>query len=506
MMGLTWYVLGLLTVASVVVLKDYSGRYRFDWIAWGGLVTGIFTVLFGIAWAVGSVLEGVPRAASMGILLFGIGGTVMVVLTTRYISTRLEKIQKRAPEAQAPVEMQAPKMAAVPSRLEERLWSVVRPLAWLSLLAAFAIGLAAPGADFETMVKERFPDRTLEKVNDDPVAFRLEGGDKGQPQYLVIEEGQGYGGPFVVGVRFGEDALVQEVMLLDHKETPAFILKTTEAGFGPQFVGKKVSDDFIVGVDVDAVSGATVSTMAGTQAIRKAAHAAALQYFKLEPTWKSVPWQIGLGEILILIIFVFAFIPRVYRDKPWKYFYMAATIGVVGFYLNASLSIGSFSGLIMGYIPGIKDHFIWWTLTVGTAAAVLILGKNVYCYRICPFQGVQFLLSRISGSRLSLPPALMKRSGLIANFLLWSALMIIFLKDHPALGAYEPFAMMFSLEGVGVQWFILPFSLLGAFFILNYWCRFFCPVGNCLNTAVRLRRKAVKRFSGNDGGQGETDE
>jgi len=505
-MGLTWYVLGLLTVASVVALKHYSDRYRFNWIAWGGLVTGTVTILFGIAWAVGAILEGVPRAASMGILLFGIGGTVLLVLTARYISIRLERIKVEVPEAQIRVKIRAPKMDAVTSRFEERFWKVVRPLAWLSLLAAFAIGLTAPGADYETMVMDRFPGRNIEKVNDDPVAFRLKGRDKEQSQYLVVEEGQGYGGPFVVGVRFAEDALVQEVMLLEHKETPAFIRKTTEAGFGPQFIGKKVSDNFIVGIDVDAVSGATVSTMAGTQAIREAAHAAALQYLKLEPTWKSVPWQLGIGEILIFVIFILAFMPRIYRDKPWKYVYMAATIGVVGFYLNASLSIGSFSGLLMGYIPGIRDHVIWWTLTVGTAAAVLILGKNVYCYRICPFQGVQFLLSRISGSRLSLPPALMKRSGLIANILLWLALMIIFVKGHPALGAYEPFAMMFSLEGVGIQWFILPFSLLGAFFILNYWCRFFCPVGNCLNTAIRLRRKAVKRFSGKDSGQGETDE
>ena len=34
-------------------------------------------ILFSISWSVGSVLEGVPRAASMGLLLFGFSGMVL---------------------------------------------------------------------------------------------------------------------------------------------------------------------------------------------------------------------------------------------------------------------------------------------------------------------------------------------------------------------------------------------------------------------------------------------
>jgi polyferredoxin len=49
--------------------------------------------------------------------------------------------------------------------------------------------------------------------------------------------------------------------------------------------------------------------------------------------------------------------------------------------------------------------------------------------------------------------------------------------------------MMFSLEGLGIQWYILPASLLGAFFVPRFWCRLFCPVGLYLNELVRLRRR-----------------
>ena len=57
--------------------------------------------------------------------------------------------------------------------------------------------------------------------------------------------------------------------------------------FPAQFEGKSVSDDFLPGADIDIVSGATISTMAGTEAIRQAAHIAVTQYFKLEPKWQT---------------------------------------------------------------------------------------------------------------------------------------------------------------------------------------------------------------------------
>ncbi|MBW1750988.1 MAG: hypothetical protein JRJ37_09885, partial [Deltaproteobacteria bacterium] len=121
-----------------------------------------------------------------------------------------------------------------------------------------------------------------------------------------------------------------------------------------------------------------------------------------------------------------------------------------------------------------------------------ISGKNVYCYRICPFFGVEFFLSKISGMRMTPTPTFARNAKLVANSLLWAALMIIFLSRHPALGSYEPFAMMFSLEGIGIQWYILPLALIGSFFMSSFWCRFFCPAGNMLSHLVKFRRFIVK--------------
>ncbi len=90
MMDFTWYFLGLLTTGSTIFLWHFSKRYQLNWLAWSGLTLGIVLILFSIAWAAGSVLEGVPRAASMGILLFGLSGVIILTLTARMIASRKE--------------------------------------------------------------------------------------------------------------------------------------------------------------------------------------------------------------------------------------------------------------------------------------------------------------------------------------------------------------------------------------------------------------------------------
>ena len=74
---------------------------------------------------------------------------------------------------------------------------------------------------------------------------------------MLIQTGQGYGGPFVLGLRIMEDGKIHEVIPFNHKETPAFAKKIEDANYRAQFIGKNVADDFILGVDIDGVSGAT---------------------------------------------------------------------------------------------------------------------------------------------------------------------------------------------------------------------------------------------------------
>ena len=59
-----------------------------------------------------------------------------------------------------------------------------------------------------------------------------------------------------------------------------------------------------------------------------------------------------------------------------------------------------------------------------------------------------------------------------------------------------PVWVSLGLGAVAMLYFtdVLPLSLVGSFFILNFWCRLFCPVGLVLNEGVRQRRSLMKRI------------
>jgi hypothetical protein len=92
MMDLTWYLLGALSCAIVYGLYELSQQQRLKWLDWTALILGTVLILFAIAWSVGAVLEGVPRAGSMGMLLFGLPGIVITTLSLRFIVSRNENM------------------------------------------------------------------------------------------------------------------------------------------------------------------------------------------------------------------------------------------------------------------------------------------------------------------------------------------------------------------------------------------------------------------------------
>jgi hypothetical protein len=85
MMDLTWFILGALTGATLYAMYVLFQNYTSNWLSWSGLGLGAALIFFSIAWGVGAVLEGVPRAGSMGIVLFALPGLGLATVTIKRI-------------------------------------------------------------------------------------------------------------------------------------------------------------------------------------------------------------------------------------------------------------------------------------------------------------------------------------------------------------------------------------------------------------------------------------
>jgi len=95
--------------------------------------------------------------------------------------------------------------------------------------------------------------------------------ENGEPVgFAYVSEGAGFKG--LIKVMIGIDHKTEKITgikILEHSETPNIGTRVEDESFRNQFVGKTVSDPIAIGKDIDAVSGATVSSTAVTEAVRK---------------------------------------------------------------------------------------------------------------------------------------------------------------------------------------------------------------------------------------------
>ncbi|MFC1502878.1 FMN-binding protein [Pseudomonadota bacterium] len=388
---------------------------------------------------------------------------------------------------------------------KSRASKLITLFAWLSLLFAFLVGHFAAKTNYVQLLLKHFPDSTFTHApgnGNGPRAFLRHHEELSEPELILIAEGQGFGGPLSLAVKTtetGSDAYIKEVILLSDRDTPPFIARLTKHQFYREFNNMEVTDNFVLGDDIDGVSGATISSRGVTKAIQNAMHLSAIERLGLEPSWETEKWQFTLNDGLLILLIVAVLYTSYINNKfssKLRLLIPFISLGFIGFYINSSLSIGSLAGLIMGYIPNPKQYPTWWILMGSVLGAILFLGKNIYCNKLCPFSTVQMLLHKISGFKFTVSREVAKHSRRVILFMIWASMMLIFLSHHPAMGSYEPFSMMFSLEGMGMQWYVLPLSLFGALFVPDFWCRLFCPVGFTLNSMVRSRNRVSNKFSG----------
>lgn len=93
--------------------------------------------------------------------------------------------------------------------------------------------------------------------------------------YVFRVSTMGYGGEMILLVGIAREGTLTGIQVLEHQETPGLGSNVTEGTFRSQFVKKPIDDPFEAKKDVQAVTGATISTSAVLRACR-----GAIAYFK----------------------------------------------------------------------------------------------------------------------------------------------------------------------------------------------------------------------------------
>ncbi|MDR1322435.1 MAG: 4Fe-4S binding protein [Gracilibacteraceae bacterium] len=316
--------------------------------------------------------------------------------------------------------------------------------------------------------------------------------------YVGISSHNGYGGPMLVGTIVEPSGKLREPVILSHNETSSFLSRVTGGRYFTQFKDKPVDSIFMLGEDIDAASGATLSSRAVSDGVRESANSIARAAFALNPQQAEIRWQFGPQEIAVALFFAAGFvIYKVKRLRKYRLALLGASVVFLGFWLNRALSVIQFSSILLGYFPSPKTNLLFYILTAGALAPIIFCGKNLYCAFICPFCGLQELANKISGKNIPLTGKMRKWLGILRNALLFFILLCAFVTGRAAAVTYEPFGVAFGLDlkADGYLWYILFAFLALSFFFRRLWCAGFCPAGAMLDFLRMLMIALRKKFA-----------
>ena len=374
-------------------------------------------------------------------------------------------------------------------------------IAMLSLAVAYLYGFSQRGKDALITLHDSFPPGTVfVEQSRNPLVFEvIKPGEGGLPNFVVIAEGHGYGGPLQVASIITPAGVLEKTIVVDNKETPSWFRKVQENNFFNQFTDLLVSAPMLESKGeskgIDMVTGATVSSKAFTTAIRAGSHAVGRQYLNQSIEEQEAEWAFGRNEMILLLLYGIILLGSWKELPKLRYLTLLSGLVFIGFYLSNPITLSNFSALLLGYFKPLKEELFWWLLVGGSLLMALVLGKNLYCSWLCPFGAIQELVAKLGGIGVRLDKKVVRYVKYSSYFLTWLALMVIFTTSNGPLGSYEPFGTIFGYQGVGAQWFILPVVILGSFVLPRFWCRFFCPVGVLLDLTGKIRR-TVNRMTG----------
>ncbi len=207
-----------------------------------------------------------------------------------------------------------------------------------------------------------------------------------------------------------------------------------------------------------------------------------------------------LGALVLILLFQDQLAARPKLYKATRIVFMAATLGFIGLFARAQLSVVH----VVTFATALRTNFQWsfflldpiiFLLWGFVAVAMLFWGRGVFCGWLCPFGALQELLNeaarRLRIRQFEIPWALHERLWIV-KYLVFLAIFALSLNDMKTAfiaAEAEPFKTVVALHFQRAWPFVVfALALLAAgLFVRRFYCRYLCPLGAALAIPARMR-------------------
>jgi NosR/NirI family transcriptional regulator, nitrous oxide reductase regulator len=300
---------------------------------------------------------------------------------------------------------------------------------------------------------------------------------------------KGYGGPIEIIVWIDKNGSVKNLKILNHNESPDYAADIVKDKFLNQFKGKVLNDDFIAGKDIDAVTGATISSRSvafilksGLDNMRKVIPGGAVGKSKGGRLNLDIDFYITVS-IITFLLFTFYF-----KSGLLKYAGLIGSVAYFGFIKARYISLTHLGTLLLGNFPDWKSNLSWYLFIV-SGLVLSFLFRGFYCRAVCPFGGLQVLLNKIFRFNISITPLLAKKLRKIKYILLWILVLLILLLNNANAADYEPFSTVFLRRGNLAARAAALIILILSMFHYRPFCAYFCAPGAFMEILSKTGKK-----------------
>jgi hypothetical protein len=263
------------------------------------------------------------------------------------------------------------------------------------------------------------------------------------------------------------------------KETPSWFNQVKRSKLIDSLTGKNYTDLFVIGQDVNGVTGATYTSKAIAEGVLASSQTVAQHLGFAVPPPPAPQIKFGIPEIVLLALFATGYIGRQRQFKYTKFARwgsMLVGLVVLGFMYNSPVTLSYITRLLLGYWPPWQTNLYWYFLIGGMLFVFTVDNKNPYCEWFCPFGAAQECMGLIGGAKTRKPQRFMVLLNWLQRGLALAAILLGVFFRRPSLAGFELFGTLFALMGTSLQFAALALVLIASLYIKRPWCTYLCPI------------------------------
>jgi len=289
----------------------------------------------------------------------------------------------------------------------------------------------------------------------------------------------GFGGPINLDVTCGKDGKIETIEIISHNETSEYVSGFPK--FLAQFTGKKIDSGFQLRKNIDAMTGASISSQAVVDIVNQMAKSGALPVSR-PVSWKLPGWLTVFTLLFVIVYFIFP------GRAALRKLSLLFAVMVGGVTLNLTISY---------FNLGVLFDFNFFSIAGGVlffGIALALLFGPVWCGWFCPFGALQELIifPRYLRAKSFLEMKVRKlRYGLLLIFA------VSYFFGYKQFFAHDPLATFFAKNHAFAFYALGAVALIFSILYPRFWCRYFCVSGAFLSlfNKVRLPWKKVRKYN-----------